>query len=379
MKRFIPFLRQLREYAEADPVLKKQAEDLLAARNAIYKKKEDFIEKEKQQYKNVQRTPEQEEKFYAELEKMENEYYEADDKYQQADLKAYPEGSAQRKERRDQRFVDPIMRRAIERARSSPSREVYAFDPKDPTNEKGILLGKLGDDESDTDFDRRIYQETRKSRDPKTGFYNDPRLAAYSGNYTDDANTQEYQDQMLDFTRNLDPRIYDQRIGFSRANRESGRREQEQYEKRLSKWWDEGGPSQNKSFASWKDDAIRLSGERRKKEREMEQQYYNMELSMAGEVGDKRPKTNPYINPTEKLMTAMRHAKIQAWNASNNAQDIQRQREQAQKEREQESERIRKENEKRAEERRKEQEQKRREQERSKPIARPEAGRAEPA
>ena len=70
MKRFLPFLRQLREYAEADPVLKKQAEDLMAARNTIYKKKEDFIQRAKQQYKNVQMTPEQREKYYAELEKM---------------------------------------------------------------------------------------------------------------------------------------------------------------------------------------------------------------------------------------------------------------------------------------------------------------------
>ena len=62
MKRFIPFLRQLREYAEADPVLKKQAEDLLAARNAIHKKKEEFIEKEKQQYKTVKRHTEKEKK-----------------------------------------------------------------------------------------------------------------------------------------------------------------------------------------------------------------------------------------------------------------------------------------------------------------------------
>ena len=95
----------------------------------------------------------------------------------------------------------------------------------------------------------------------------------------------------------------------------------------------------------------------------MEQQYYNMELSMAGEVGDKRPKTNPYINPTEKLMTAMRHAKIQAWNASNNAQDIQRQREQAQKEKEQRNLQVQRETEQRHREQERQLEQRRREQE----------------
>lgn len=285
--------------------------------------------------------------------------------------------------------VHPVMRRAIERARSNPNREVRVPDMQNPNNKEGILLGRLNDNESDYEFFRRFenetsrgYHETRNGQ--STWVSNpsyredDPRHSAMYGHYDIDANTPEWHDEMMDFTHQFDPRTYDQRTGASRAYMEAGRREQEEYEKRMDAWWNEGGPSANKELEQWKADAWRLSAEARKKQRELEQHYYNIELSMAGEVGDKRPKTNPYISPTERIMTAMRHAKKQAWTAVNNAQDIQRKREQAQKEREQRNLQAQRETEQRHREQERQLEQRRREQQRSKPIARPQGGREEP-